>query len=260
MGKRKNSIALYEVITKNKKPGAEPKLTVPSWAGHDATAAVGPADRPVQEDLPAAAGSEGSAASPPSIFDAPAPREPALVREGNRVRLTLSPLNWALLGLGLVVLLAVAFLVGRSSVTVQQNLAALPGAPGPVSQGPVVQGGAGVDQGQVPAAVPSRRIAGKYYLVIQGGLKDKEEGDRIAQFCYENGEPSTVSRYSQSNQYFVLSMAPQDAPDSAAAIRHAQKIEELGKKYFQKHRTYDFRQRNRENKFQPTFLLHREND
>jgi len=260
VGKRKNSIALYEVITKNRKPGAEPKLTVPSWAGHDATAATSPAEGSAHEDQPPVAGSEEAAASPPSIFDAPIPREPVLVHEGNRMRLTLSHLNWALLGLGLVVLLAVAFLVGRSSVTVQQNVAALPGAPGPVPQGAIAQSGTGGDQGQAPPAVASRRIAGKYYLVIQGGLKDKEEGDRIAQFCYENGEPSTVSRYSQSNQYFVLSMAPQDAPDSAAAVRHAQKIEELGKKYFQKHRTYDFRQRNRENKFQPTFLLHHENE
>ena len=259
MGKRKNSIALYEVISKTKKLGSEPKLTVPSWAGHDATGAVGPAEDQAHEASPAGAPAE--AAPTPSIFDAPAPREPALVREGDRMRLTLSYLNWILLGLGLVVLLAVAFLVGRSSVSAPGNLAALPGAPAPIPQGTSARGpGAGTGQGQPPAAVPSRRIAGKYYLVIQGGLKNKEEGDRIAQFCYENGEPSTVSRYSQSNQYFVLSMAPQDSPDSESAVRHAQKIEDLGKKYFQKHKTYDFRQRNRENKFQPTFLLHRDSD
>lgn len=258
MGKRKNSIALYEVISKTRKQGAEPNLTVPSWAGRDVTGAAEPAEDQAHETVPAL---PAETQAPPSIFDAPAPREPALVRAGDRMRLTLSYLNWALLGLGLVALLTVSFLIGRSSVGGPGNVAALPGGPTPGPQGIVAQGGgSGGGQAQPPAATPSRRIAGKFYLVIQGGLKDKEEGDRIAQFCYENGEPSTVSRYAQSNQYFVLSMTPQDAPDNPAAIRHAESIEGLGKKYFQKFKTYDFRQRNRDGKFQPTFLLHRDHD
>jgi len=172
------------------------------------------------------------------------------------MRISLSYPNWGAAAAGLLAVLVITFLAGRASVSTG------PGPIPPIGQGDGGSPGGKAEGGASKAGAPSpaaastarQRQVGKYYLVIQGNLISKEEGDRISEFCHGQGEPSTVARYKQSDKYFVWSMTPFDSSDGEAAQAHAKKIEEMGKKYFAQHRTYDFRQRGRDSKFQPTFL------
>jgi len=265
VSKRKDSIALFEVISKAKQEGTEPKTTVPAWATRDATGRAEPPVGPQAEgEAPpaqATAPAQPAASESParrSIFDIAPSAERTIVRDGGRMKISLSYLHWGGVAAALVAVLIVVFLVGRASVG--GGPGPIPGAtPGAGGAGQVgkTDGQAGKTGGQVPPAARGRQV-GKYYLVIQGNLTSQDEGARISEFCAGLGEPSTVARYRSSDKYFVWSMTPFDSPEIESAQAYAKKIEELGKKYFAAHKTYDFRQTAKgpdgKSKFQPTFL------
>jgi len=91
-----------------------------------------------------------------------------------------------------------------------------------------------------------QRTPGKYYLVIQqlqgGAQADHTEADLIVEFCAKHNTPADIQQ-TRSGKYVVWSLTSFDSPRSAEALAFAQKIEELGKEYFSRNRTYRFQQR-----------------
>jgi len=148
----------------------------------------------------------------------------------NRLRLSLSYATCATAAMGLIVLLGVVFWLGR--------LTAKPGAPveqaglGPKGTGPVQLGGVDANASQ-STTMPSERVKGKYYLIIDR-MKDQTEQDyldaqAIVEYCRANGQPATVERH--GSRYIVWSMTPFDSASSEEAMNFARRIEQLGREY-----------------------------
>jgi hypothetical protein len=185
---------------------------------------------------------------------------------GKAVSLSLTyPVCAAVAG-GVLVLLIASFALGRWSSSRPEPAAQAGGLPrehvplnkdvlGAAKPGPVGKGGAA-------AAVPTTRAKGKWFLVIQQ-LKDVtqaeyDEAVRIADFCKKEGCPATVAQYTPAGRtgkqkYIVWSLTPFDSGDSAPGKAYAGKIEEIGKTYFAKHHTYQFRQKTAGGRFDPWF-------
>jgi len=269
VAKRKNSVALFEVISKGKEKYGEARLGVPGWAGKQepapaaaglAAAAAGP--------TPAAPGPTPAAAEPArlgpatalrrGLFGSKAPGEVVFAREGPRLRVSLSYVACTVVVVGLMAAMCGAFLLGRVSVGPQPGKPTVEGGMR-VPFRPEVATTRGIEK---PAAKEGARQPGKYYLVIQGlggtTEAEKTEGTRIMQFCQQNGEPATVATLPRTTrakeQYIVWSLTGFDSSSSDAARKYALHIEELGKKYFEKYQTYRFQQHNRD-KFDPWFEL-----
>ena len=250
MAKRKDSLALFEVYAK--KPSAS--TSVPAWVQKPAQPAGAPdAGAPVQpQDAPPADG--GSQVSQePSVTPMEPPALPQSQRQaesapapdatpgwfeqaGGKVRLTLPTVAWLGVGVGVLALVMVAFLVGRMfPPTLEPILAPVGSGNG---TGPETAGGASDGAGS------GKRIAGKYYLVIQG-IKDKNEAhykdaEAIVAFLKANGVPASIHELRSS--YIVWSEDPMDKPDDAKALDYAKRIEDLGKKY-KAVGAYDFNQK-----------------
>jgi hypothetical protein len=236
MAKRKDSLALFEVFAK--KPSASP--SVPAWVQKPAQPAGQPgAAAPAQpQDAPPPDGGtqvsqEPSVTSmePPALpQDEPASTAGAtpgwFEQAGGKVRLTLPTIAWLGVGAGMLALVMVAFLLGRMFPPVDQAL-------GPILAGSGSGNGVESPGGDADGARSGKRIAGKYYLVIQG-IKDKNEthykdAEAIVAFLKQNGVPASVHELRSS--YIVWSEQPMDRPDDAKALEYAKTIEELGKKY-----------------------------
>lgn len=259
MAKKKNSVALFEVIGKTKR--SESGMNVPKWFDGQAPA-------------PAEAGGPSPAARPAPT----GPVEPLLTVVGDRLRLSLNYLSCLVAALGAVVLLVAVFSlgywsgsspapvgpdsppagdgtmsgrtpIGRHVVDGQGNPG---GAPAPAGNG-----------GSPPAPAAGARVKGKYYMVIQqllGGMTQESlvEATRIAKFCNDNGHPATVGTFRDRQRYVVWSLKPFDSATGAANTEFALVIEALGKRYFREHQppTYDFRQR-RDNQLDPLFVQYK---
>lgn len=247
MAKRKDSIALFEVI-KNRRDDAN--LNVPKWMGAQGSAS--------QQEPPEV----------PQPQPGAAPKAWSRIVSGSSGQL-LFRLNYRhciLAAVGLVVVLIatvwIAYAVGSGSQ------ATVPAGTGPMA-GKVPAGkhvlGRPAGQGDTPVVSASGRVLGKYYLVIQAlaGVepKDLAEAGRIASWCKANGEQVTVAKYTHPNsskkRYIVWSLRPFESRSGQDALAFAKTVELLGKKYFAKYRTYDFRQRTSANKFDPWFEPYR---
>ena len=255
MAKKKNSIALFEVIQKTRR--GEGTTDVPKWMGGQAP----PASESAWQGRPE------RVARPSFAIRA---REALVAIAGNRVRLSLDYVSCAVAALGLIALLAGAFGLGfwagsgraaddRSSARTMSDRTPF---------GKHVLGGRSpLPGGQAtrPAGAAGQRQQGKWYLVIQGlaGVSgaDLDEAARIVAYCSARGEPATIARYtnrqSGKKRYIVWSLKPHDLPTGEEAKRHGMAIEAIGKEYFNKHKTYDFRQRKSDGRFDPWFEVYR---
>ena len=277
MNKRKDSLALFEVISKAKQRVPEPvkvpaREARPGPGAAPAPAAGVPAPAPVvlpvagapgqlvaQAGAPAAAprAPEPAPRARPATMPARPPRtspfgERAIGTAGGRLRVSLSSSAASALGAGFVVLLTLAFLAGRASVG---------GFSPRPKEGEQAPGQSALKPGTgptAPAGKPARQ-EGKFYLIIEtmkgATEQDKVEAFRIADFCTRMGEPADVQQY--RTQYIVWSLTPFAAPSGLANDKYAESVEKLGQKYFQQHRTYMFKQRDRSGQMSPRFLVYK---
>lgn len=217
LGKKKNSVALFEVIAK---AGPEPDMSVPGWMK---------GDEPGHPSAEVPAGYSGRQGGGEALIST----------VPGRLRLSLNYVSCMVAAFGLVVLLSLAFWMGRASVGwSSQATAGLAGTSDGAGRSP-----AG------PAAVVAqapRRVAGKWYMVIQdlrgAAETNKAEAVRIVSYLKnEFGIPAEVRRY--AGRYVVWSFKPFDSRDGQDVRDYAGKIEKIGQRYFKKYSTYRFSQR-----------------
>lgn len=251
MVRKKNSVALFEVISKTKDNRGRDEFRIPDWAGRQVQSAD-------------AAGGESQDAPPPlpdyqhaggdfaSSLEDTAPR---------RLTVTLNYVSCAAAVVGLMVLVGGAFWLGRVT-----------GPAGPVRAAGVGLGGdkkatTSDDKGKTPKATVPKRVPGKYYLVIQQlpgkSTQDLVDARGIAKFCNANNTPAKV--WQTKNYYYVWAFQAFDsypATLTPEALTYAQGIEKLGREYSRyaarsggKLKRHDFRQR-KGGKLEPHFKLY----
>lgn len=237
MPKRKDSIALFEVITKGKDSHGE-SVSVPNWAQGQAQATPAP----VGEGEPVEPAHEPAAA--PVGYEAPA-RTPIYVRGEGRFILTLDYRQAIIAGAAAVLVLTVMFWLGRLSVGQPA-----PG-PGPQEQGqPAGEGAAGSGEMR---GVPRERVNGKHYLVIQSlfgnSAEDRVAAEKIVAFLQAKGRPADIQQWRVVNrgrnveQYVVWSLEGFDSINSSQAKAFVTEIERLGQEYIRQYPgTYSFKQ------------------
>jgi len=256
VNKRKNATALFEVIAKSKQKPADIAMRVPDKSPRPEEGAAPAPERTEPPAAPPAA----PRPEPSRPRPAPTPRpavalESVLSTTGGRLRLSLNYVSASVAGAAVVLLLVLAFTVGRSAREQgpqQQEQAGLP------SPGAAQPHDKAASQIVAPPAKPAR-VEGKYYLVIeslQGNAdRHKTEAFRIADFCTQMGEPADVQLW--RSQYIVWSLTPFNSPSDSAAMKHADTVEKLGDNYFRKYRTYKFKQRDSSGQLRPLFLPYR---
>jgi hypothetical protein len=255
VAKKKDSMALFEVISKSREKRSRAEMGVPEWMGDSEQ---GPAEQ-----------AEASTTSPqPGTHEAP--RKPAIVKTGEQLQVTVNYLTCLAVALGLIVLLAGAFWLGRGTAP-KAGEPAQAGMQAEVRHGLLGQGGKGSKSSKTGAKRPPMKLPtrqkGKYYLVIEstGGVGDShlKHARKIQEFCYfQGGEPSEVRKYPATaktpEQYVVWSLTPFDSYRSEEATHHAKVIEDLGAQYFAKYGEYRFQQRKKKDaQLDPWYLLHR---
>ena len=245
MVKKKNSIALFEVISKSKESRSAADMGVPAWMGGEQ-----------QDAVPQAAPRMApSAPKPPPPPVAPRSRTaPLLAIAGQRLQFSLNYISCLILAAALLVLLGGAFWLGRKTAPAPPDPDRMPAE----FRAGLLDGQTG--PGQQHSELP-RRIPGKYYIVIESmeGATEQhlKEANRIAEFCITKGEPAEVRTY--RSRYVVWSLTPFDSPNDEKARSHALTIEKYGGEYFAKHRTYRFQQRKRPgSQLDPLYLPHRQ--
>ena len=274
VAKRKDSIALFEVITKRR---SDVNLNVPPWMGaKDSSSAGEPPPSPTAPAVQSAAPGVLPGAAPSALPGAlPSASSRAWSRlasgAGGQLTLKLTYAHCLLAGavLALVVIVSVwaAYRLGSASVP------AGPAANAPLTDrvplGQYVVAGQGAAKSGAPAVTPapaptSVRVPGKYYLVIQemvGATEaDRAEAAQIADWCTAHGEPATVAGHTvpRTGKTFpiVWSSRPFDSATSPEALDFGRKVEALGKTYKAQYKRYDFRQQ-RNGKFDPWFEKYR---
>jgi len=234
--KRKNMMAFYEAFSKT-------KLKRP-----DEPVAVGTKPYTVAAPTPTAA------ATPPAKPVKPTVQpgwevfgEPIVSTAGKRLRLSLTQGHCITAGSALVVLLILSFILGRASVPKE--------APPPEEQADamlMIQAAPDTQttqppKAQLPPPTTRTRIPGKFYLVIQqalGSAQQQEADSRaIVAWLREQDEPATVARFDNRAGFFVWSLTGFDSPTGEDAIKYAQSIELLGRKYGSEGGKYKFKQR-----------------
>lgn len=237
MAKRKNSPALFEVISRSRESQSQSGLRVPTWMG-------GEADEQQSDQQPAPEAAQQQA--PPKQVAQPEPsrtraktyepqHEQAFSTAEGRLRVSLNYSTAIVLGVAVVLLLAAAFAIGRATAGSGGAEAATAGQ----------SGTGGTEQKQQiadPRGPVIQREPGKHYLVIwdadaNAGLDS--QANRIAAFFTDEGEQAEVYtlKDSQSGGEFlaVWSAAGFDRRDSQAAENYKRKIQQLGQKYRQEH-------------------------
>jgi len=249
MAKKKDAAALFEVIFKGKEKIRQDGLSVPVWMGEQPAPEADLADEPAEK--PPSPG-------PVKIVAQPAGQLPVFTA-GGRLRLSLNYTSCVVVAAALIILLAGAFVLGRLSAA-----------------GSAVQGEISISQkvplrpdvvDDVPGQnAPPKRQDGKYYLVIQAlegaGPQDLTEVRRIAEYCRSHGEPAEVKTFtsprSGKRRYAVWSLTALESDRDEKATKHAEAIEQMGKRYFAQYKTYDFRQRDKNNQFKAWYIRYSE--
>lgn len=268
MGKKKDSMALFEVISKSRQRRTAADLNVPRWmAGGEGA----------QDADEAQAEPKTPGAAPTVGRSEPAPRErpsgvetryASVTAEPGRLHLSVTYVTAGFVAAALVILLLGAFWLGRATGG-SDGAAVQAGTGAPPLRPEAAEGVAGSTNAPRPSAAgapaagteapAAQRTPGKFYLVIQNLLGSGPEQERAAfeiqDFCRAHGEPATVNLY--KGKVIVWSLTPFDSPNSTAALAYGRKIEKLGQQYQQQGGRYDFRQR-RDGQFDPLFLLYRE--
>jgi len=258
MAKKKSSMALFEVVAREKRHD-KAALSVPAWMKGQGVAdeSAGPQDPPqeqeqayvaqVQPEAPAEPNVEPDAARDAGDDDVHPTAEqtaPILAVADGRVTVSLNYVSCAVAGAAVLLVLVLAFVLGRAS------------APGPKGRADTPAARANLVVGARPPRT-TPRVPGKYYLVIQelGGLTAalKEDGRAVADYCEAaRGDPATV--VSDGRQYVVLSGKAFDRPDSPEARVYAADIDALGKRYqTDTNSRYDFNQMDTRGRLDPWF-------
>jgi hypothetical protein len=224
VGKKKDSVALFEVISKSRQKRSEAGLNVPGWMGRGV-----PGGEP-----PERAEGAGEVEMP-----GPLP-EPVVSTAGGRLRLSLNYVTALVAVVGMVLLLVLAFWVGRWSVH-----ASAANATGPDAQ---TAGLTGEQTPTPPGPATPGRVPGKHYLVIQGlqGMtqQKRDDAETIVKWLKKEGIAADIGRYrGDPEQYIVWSLNKFDSPSSAEAEGFVDTIEELGRRYKNGGGRYDFKQR-----------------
>jgi hypothetical protein len=238
MTKRKDAVALFDLINKGKTQQAKPGLNVPGWFSKRAPAATA-------ETLAPPAGDEPAAAPPPmpppadqtpafDPFQRQALSEPLFQAADGRVKISLNYITAGATALGIIVALVFFFYLGRWT----GRRAVAPPPDGGVVAGGGQAHGPGVTPG-VPAGpdsnVPAHaaREHGKYYLIIDR-MKGDSENDRLdalaaADYCKTNGYPCTLGK--SGNRWALVGIKGFDSYGSREAMEYAAAVEAIGKNY-----------------------------
>ena len=253
VAKKKNSMALFEVISKSRDKNPDSEVLVPDWVkpGQQAPDAQASAilepiapepeiETPAPQDEQAV--SEAPTPSAPVLpttstweprpsSDAPKTSDlPVWSTDGGRLTLSLNYVSCLVVSTGVLLLIAGAFWLGRTT------------APSPVIPGRTGQ----------PVV---KRQVGKYYMVIQTldgfTTATMAEAKQIVKFCSASGEPSEVKQVGKN--LIVWSATPFDSRNSEEVIAHALFVQnELGVKYARKYGSkYKFRQPQKNGKLVP---------
>ena len=174
---------------------------------------------------------------------------PPVGAAGGRVTFSLNYVSCAVAGLGVMLALVLAFMLGRSSAPV-------PGEP--ADSGARAGLAAGKRVPRRPGAGRSARISGKHYLVIQQ-LGERTPGakaaaEAIVAYCETvRGDRATV--VDDGRQYLVLSGVAFDSDRSAAALEYAADVHALGRRYkADENSKVDFNQMDRQGRLDPWFV------
>jgi hypothetical protein len=265
------------LIGKGKQDHGEKLTAVPAWMGKGQAQAA-----PPETPLPRAAPSTPESEAPVAETPAPVPvqdqvieagdqatvdaaplvvGEMILTTHGGQLRLSLTHNQGIIAGVAAVLILAVAFMLGRAAApsvpAVGGKAERPPAAPAVLKDQPSQKATvkANVPVGPTEAArneQPQGKVEvsqdlekGKYYLIVQGLMGNEpahlKDAEAITKFCNEQGEPVKV--FKLSDQYVVLSLTPFALHDSVEAKKFAQAIENLGKAYMAEHGKYNFKQR-----------------
>ena len=237
MPKKRNSEGLFEIISRARASQDSSLINVPEWMSR----------KPPEQQTEAGAepGDEGEAEQPPPspvrarIRRLEIPRRLLAIRNA-RVTLSLNFVSCAVVALALATLLASMFVIGWK----WGARSASAGRPA-VPHRPDVLGKKNLRR-TVAGPVLPERVAGKYYMLIQGldgvAAEHWTEAKMIVDFCNKANLPADIGQTRDPKQYVVWSLTGFDSPDGSQAQEYAQQIEALGKKYKDEHRTYEFRQ------------------
>jgi len=272
VAKKKDSVALFEVISKSRDKKSDSEIAVPGWAKPaaqgdqpaeaaeateaveavetaEATEPVEPveaAETPeptepteqegyvaeVQTPAPVTLQTTSTRTPRPAAASTGLAGRPMLDTADGRLTVSLNYVSSMVAAVGLLLLMSIAFVLGRMT------------APAPS-----------------PPVEAAKWQVGQYYLVIETleGItpKARAEADRIVKFCKANNEPCEVQQL--DSNLIVWSMTPFDSPKDELAKAHALKIQnELGSKYQQKYGTkYRFSQQ-KNGVFNPVFFPYKE--
>jgi len=240
LARKKRGKGLFEVISTRSGKSPRQQLGVPGWFGQPRPA------RPGQEPPSGGeteASAEASVRPEPAYVRRGAMDEPLISVAGGRVRIVLTQAGSVVVCVGLILLLAGAFVLGRRSA-----------APGPNQQGaaglpplPRTRPGSGrkPDDGLTPD--DAARQKGYHYLIIQGGLPTRDVALDIKTFLHDNGVRCTIRPMAQAHLGFMVKdMTPFKDINSPRTRRvladHVRRIEALGKKYMDAGGDYGFTQ------------------
>ena len=223
MAKKKDSVALFEVITKSRQARSQAGLSVPGWMEKNRQRLSGEAPVPTIAAVPAV------------------PR--GVSTSGRLLSVSLSQTGWVATATCLIVLLGVVFWLGRITAPSQRQ-APPQAALGTETQKPSVVG----DSTATNQPTSTSRTPGLYYLVIQGtrgtDQKHKEDAWAIRDYLASQGMTSEVRLWTGANkQYVVWAYQGFDSPRSDQAKRYVDMIEELGRRYKTAGGQYGFEQR-----------------
>ena len=258
MSKRKDAVALFDLINKGRTEQASPGLNVPGWFSKRGAPAPTPPGAEMPEPLPEMPVAEGQ---PPALPAAPvaapqissfapaAPSEPFLTRADGRVKFSLNYIACAATAMGLIAVLLGTFWLGR--VTAARSNSALNPTP--------ARGGGGdgnLTSGAGGGAAPER-VKGKWYLIIDrmAGRTDKDWDDAkaIVDYCQAHNEKATIVNLG-TQCFAVWSLKPFDDPGSKEAMDYAKAISELGANYRGKYHFSQYSGTGASRKLSPSYI------
>ena len=210
-----------------------------------------PAEPPVAPPSPT--GTLARAPVPPPSPAGHREPPPLVSTTGGRLTLSFNHVSCVVVTVGLVLLLAGAFALGRADRRGKEPV---------TTENGTEKTEAGLGDKVSPPPVRQRE-SGKYYMIIQrlGPVSEsaRKEGERIVDFCKKWGEQATVELFEnpRTKKEFlaVWSLTPFDSLTGESNDAHAKLIEGMGKEYFAKHGNHRFQQRLREDSpLAPTFV------
>jgi hypothetical protein len=275
VARKKDTEALFEVISKNKEKHMPPKFGIPEWMAKDCRPKTDPdTAAPEESEAPPAEPPAEAVPEPPPAVARPEPApmrfdEPVFEIDHGRMKISLSIVSAGVAVLGVLVLLGAAFWLGRQSAPSTEPGDGEPVAAGVGHQGtptpapkpgpkkPIKKPG--------PIAGPGKLEKGKYYLVVQSLQGTTEthrlDAEAIATFCAAKQVPAIVMKYTPSGSgratYHVWSLKPFKHADTLNEIgtRYAAQIEDMGREYARGTRgKYSFGQRNSKGEVEGWFL------